>query len=538
MYVAGAALAQSLTPGDHRLTLGEPPLLTVRARLAEGQQIAGTLPQRCLSASLQPVDPREGAAVPLEWHGAERADDGSTWVTLTHPEPLRLLRMLLRATLHCGPPFTRLQLLQAEVDGTEPARPLAPATYTLPAPPASNAAPGRPSESRSAARALPPPTRPPSPHRPDRASPAPPWREPPPPTPMRSAEPTAAAAASASVPTISTSPALATFLPPTSAVPPAPPPPPAPSASTASPLTDAFMQAWQHDLSEVKRDLLPLQRQVAVQEQRLSRQEDLRRDALGVLLAVGIGAGLSRVASRVWRDISLRRMRAEPALAATDARDRGTRSTVGQFDPPTHPHSSDMPETDAPHLRAAPASRATLDESTHVALYAEVDALRSTGHLDAGVALLETALHGEIDQPPGALLRLLDLYRRLGLADAHGHIADELGRLYAVEVPELGHCALIDEVDVAGTRSALLRRRPELAGRSPAESRQRLAEALLDRRSGTPFSWQDFQAALAWHAELGRRDGRITASSEPATTTPTTAATPSAEEPAWLLQTG
>jgi hypothetical protein len=311
----------------------------------------------------------------------------------------------------------------------------------------------------------------------------------------------------------------------------------APVSSYPSPLTDAFMQAWQHDLAEVRKELLPLQRQVAAQERRLSQQEDLRRDAIGVLIAVGMGLGLLRAASRAWRDISLRRMRAEPALPVTPGQNTASGAADAPEDDARDRPSQGRPPPDGHTAASPPAPRATLDESTHGALYAEVDALRSTGHLDACVALLETALHGEVEQPPGALLRLLDLYRRLDLADAHGRIARELVTLYAVDVPDIGQCSLVDAIDVASARAALLRRRPDLAGRSPAETRQRLGDALLERRAGQAFGWQDFQTALAWQAELGQRDGQVT-TMPPAAAVAAVAPGSSPADPRWRLLTG
>ncbi len=489
----GLASAQTLIPGDHHLRLGEPPLLTVKARLPADQAPAGLLPHRCLSASLQPVDPRDGAAIELEWHDAERHADGSTWVTFIHPDPLRLLRMLLRATLHCGPGYTRLQVLQAQpelddesaeptIDPTPPARPAAMLPTPRPAPPSPPV----------------PPNRPPKPETPSR-----PGR---PPAPMQAAVPEVAA----------TSAALAWHEPTVTS--PSPMSPPEPMQS-ASPLTDAFVQVWQRDLRQLKDELAPLRHQLAAQELRLGAQEDLRRDGLIGLLTVGAGVLAALLFGRSWRETRLRRFHREGA-APVDTPPRTEKG--GDRDSDSGSDWIGMPHPAASTTPVRLPEPATLDEARHQALFDEVDALRGSGNLEAAIALLETAQEGEIERPPGLLLRLIDLYRRLAQTELQVRTMQELSRLYAVDVPAPDACRLIEELDPSGARHALIAALPAWSDASdesaPARHAfcQHLSAALLGDADGLRLGWRDFQTALAWHAELAaERDDQTSTRSMP-----------------------
>ncbi|RZS52028.1 hypothetical protein [Sphaerotilus mobilis] len=476
--------AQTLIPGDHHLRLGEPPLLSLRVRLSDGQEPAGLLPQRCLSASLQPLDPRDGVAVTLDWQDAERNADGSTWVTLTHPAPLRLLRMLLRTTLHCGPSYTRVQRLQAELDEDS----VVPVVAAVVAPVVAAEA-STPLASLPSPVPVPVPVRTPSPR---------PTRPPPPAGPVPPAPPVQRLADAPPSQIAAPSAHLA-------------------ASVSASPLTDAFMQVWQQDLRQLKDELQPLRRQVAAQEQRLSAQEDLRRDALGGLLAAGAGATALWMATRAWRERRLRRFLTEGLTAASypepsSVEDDARVGPSAAFDTPS------VVELTVPRAVATASStraRATLDESRHQALHDEVDKLRGTGHLGPAAALLEAALQGEDEPPPGLLLRLLDIYRRLDQPASQTPIAHMLNSLYAIDLPPLATCVLVDEFDPDGARRDLLAAWPMLAGRSDADTRQRLAGALLADGADRRLGWRDFQTALAWHAALGRSDQTSTRSMPP-----------------------
>lgn len=498
LVTGGLASAQTLIPGDHHLRLGEPPLLTVKARLPADQAPAGLLPHRCLSASLQPIDPRDGAAVELQWHDAERHADGSTWVTFIHPDPLRLLRMMLRATLHCGPSYTRQQVLQAQPELADesnkvdlvpiaPARPTAMLPTPRPDPPAPSPLPSKPA----------------TPSRPSR-----------PPVPMQVTAPEAG-----------TTSATIAWREPTVA-PPSRTSPPEPMLS-ASPLTDAFVQVWQHDLRQLKDELAPLRHQLAAQELRLGAQEDLRRDGLIGLLIVGASVLAARMFGRTWRETRLRRIHrdgttqvATPPRADKDSHtDSHTDGNMGD-DMDSDWIGKRHPEASATSV--CPPEPATLDEARHQALFDEVDALRGTGHLEAAIALLETAQDGEIERPPGLLLRLIDLYLRLAQTEQQTRTMQELSRLYAVDVPDPEACRLIEELDPSGARRALIAAMPAWSDRSDAPGparhtlRQHLSAALLGNVDGLRLGWRDFQTAWAWHAELAAEaDGQTSTRSMP-----------------------
>jgi hypothetical protein len=495
LWTATAACAQTLAAGEHILVLGEPPLLTVRARLADSPATTTPLPPRCLSVSLLPLDPHGGAAVDLEWHDAERQSDGSSWVTFTHPAPLRLSRLQMRATLHCGPAYSRLQHLPVGAGADLEDAPAVTAQPDVVSPSAEPRSPQAMPTSGEARTARPPrpPSIPRAPRSVQREAPPPPSQAPPRPALIR---------ADAPPPVVAPMPAVARVDATTTT-----------GAPSASPLADAFVQAWQQDLRGIKDELVPLRHELAAQGLRLSAQEDLRRDGLIGLLTLGAAAGILWRAQRAWRDARLPRVHAWADVAAATA------------SPPAPPEPSEVDKVDnldgwigRPHAaerpampsdRAGPTSgvdtRASLDETRHQALFDEVDALSGIGRLEAATALLESALDGEIERPPGLLLRLIDLYRRLDQPELLGHVAGELSRLYPVEVPAPQACLRTESPDPEGARRELLARCPALAGPLDGDLRQRLSHALLADRAAVRLGWHDFQTALAWHAELAAR---------------------------------
>lgn len=498
LWTGPAACSQTLAAGEHILVLGEPPLLTVRARLADSRAATTPLPPRCLSVSLLPLDPHDGAAVDLDWHDAERQADGSSWVTFTHPAPLRLSRLQMRATLHCGPAYSRLQHLPvgagADLEDA-PAVTALPVVVSPSAEPRSLQAMPTSSEAR-AARPPRPPDNPRAPQAVRREAPPPPSRTPLDPA-LRTAD---------------TPPSIVTPMPAVAGVDATTPT----GAPSASPLTDAFVRAWQQDLRGIKDELVPLRHKLAAQGLRLSAQEDLRRDGLIGLLSLGAAAGILWRAQRAWRDARLPRFHAWADVAATTAGPPAPPepSEVDKVDEMDNldgwigrPHPAERPAT--PSDGAGPSNgvdtRASLDETRHQALFDEVDALSGIGRLEAATALLESALDGEIERPPGLLLRLIDLYRRLDQPDLLGHVAGELSRLYPVEVPAPQACLRTESPDPEGARRELLACCPALAGPLDGDLRQQLSHALLADRAAVRLGWHDFQTALAWHAELAAR---------------------------------
>lgn len=291
-------------------------------------------------------------------------------------------------------------------------------------------------------------------------------------------------------------------------------PAPARPGDSASPLTDAFAQTWQKDLHALRDQLQPLQRQVDRQEERLKAQESQMNAGLASLaglFALGVGHALVAVVSRVWRERRLRHFHEDATNHTTPKRTRPARSPdvpvdldgdwIGTHHP--HPDAAAAVSHAGMHQPHA-AAQATLDESRHQALYDEVDALRGVGRHGAAIALLEAALPDDTELPPGLLLRLLDLHRRLGQLEAPPHVAQPMQALYAIDLPPIERCVLVEDLDPGVARARLLTNHPQLDTHSAEERLQRLARALVIQ--GDPgegrLNWPDFLTALAWHAEL------------------------------------
>lgn len=459
--VGGAAcVAQSIDTGMARATVGQPLHLVLRVRDFEASP--APLGRDCVRAEV-----RQGAESaphqPLSWSHTARAVDGETWVTLSDPSPVREPLLHVRAALVCGAQLVREFTLLADAPETRPAS--ADGVAGAPTSRSPLASASRRNGSGPATRPLriePPAAgqRGDAPQRTQDAAAGGASR----PT-ASAADPTGPRSTAAAVSTLATAldatPAMARTLSPARIE-------PGPQGSSASPLSDAFVQLWHQDMRALHDEQRQSRALLASLSARLERTE--RETGQWAVIAGTAALGLLGLAVVMRWVRDLRRPRVQgpwtpsirsgrPATALSNgSASAAEAASATRVDPtldapppgaaPAPPLVHDtgftaetpdpLTDFDDPTALRRPSSafgQPALDEWRHAELLDQVDRMSAEGYLGASVAVLENALQGRVGKSPGILLRLLDHYDALHQPWNRERVGAELAAIYNVELP-------------------------------------------------------------------------------------------------------
>jgi hypothetical protein len=548
LTAAAGTQAQSIDTGLARATVGQALQLVLRVRDFEASP-AG-LGRDCVRAEVRQGSDA-GPHQPLAWTATARAVDGETWVTLSDPQAVREPLLHVRVALVCGAPYTREFTLLADapapaaaVKAGSPPRPARP--RATPAPPVRPLAEARPS------------AEPPS------ANPA-----------QGPAQSFTQSFTQSSTQSLAQSPAqrLAAADPHPLAVRMTPTPHPSARAelgpaptTSASPLSDAFLQLWHQDMRALHDEQRQSRALLASLSARLERAEREATQLGALVAAVVIGLATLSAGARLWHQghrpwrrqaraatlaagsfpphaaatpsRSLTAPRIEPTLdagaVAGDAPGARSRTGADAMSGATSAalattttgalHATNTARTAHPTQTAQPIapdgadealhrftpeggfSQATLDEGRHAELLAQVDQMAAEGYLGASVAVLENALQGRVGKSPGILLRLLDHYAALHQPWNRDRVATELTSLYNVALPELPTAAGAAAPDEgASIEDTGLTWSAIAASWSTLHAAATLAQALVRPSPHPPLPLAAFREALWLHALSGER---------------------------------